>query len=220
MVLIDLTGKRFGRLAVLNRATNDHGRPARWNCLCDCGNKTTVVGTHLRRGESKSCGCLQKELVGIRARKHGLSHTTLYYVWQGMKRRCIDPNHKEFDSYGGRGISVCSEWADNYPAFHEWMMAHGYKRGLQIDRIDNNGNYCPGNCRIVTQHENALNRPMLTATINGITKTIPEWSAVTRIRKQTVYMRLHRGWPIELAVSTSLPKESPSFRVGRNWALP
>lgn len=169
---IDLTGQRFGRLVVLERAedhiTKSGKKVKRWNCLCDCGNKTIVRHGNLRNGKTTSCGCLHKEKVGAINRTHGLSakHGRLYPLWKSIKYRCYNKNSKSYKYYGGRGIKMCDEWLNNPKAFCDWAVANGYKEEktdkhiniLTIDRIDVNGDYCPENCRFVTNEVQARNK--------------------------------------------------------------
>lgn len=150
----DLTGRRFGRLTVIGRAGSDKQGQAMWLCRCDCGTEKVVRGANLRHGRTRSCGCLEQEnrVHGYMKRTHGMSKTRLYKVWRGMKARCYDKKHPYFKDYGGRGISVCSEWKDDVHSFAIWAKSNGYdenapKGECTLDRIDPNGNYCPENCR-------------------------------------------------------------------------
>lgn len=125
---------------------------------------------------------------------HGQRNTRLYRVWGGMKKRCCKPSHPFYANYGGRGITVCEEWRNSFEAFYDWAMSNGYSDDLTLDRIDNNGNYCPENCRFVTQTEQIRNRSISrTATINGMTKSLMEWASENGLEYQTVYRRFIRG---------------------------
>ena len=154
----NLIGKRFGRLTVIafDRIQN---HKAYWKCVCDCGLTVVAHGNNLRRGNTKSCGCLRRETAASRGRAnavHGESHahrTRLYTIWCGMKQRCENPNRLAYGLYGGKGVKVCEEWRD-YAAFKEWAEANGYADNLCIDRIDPKGDYEPTNCRWITASEN------------------------------------------------------------------
>ena len=155
--LINLTGKRFGRLLVIGKSESKNGM-ATWLCKCDCGNEKVVCGNELRKGKANSCGCLRKELAYKMLIQHGKANTRLYKVWKAMKARCNNPNNKRYSSYGGRGIKVCDEWQNSFQAFYDWAIANGYREGLSIDRVNNDGNYEPTNCRWATASEQQKNK--------------------------------------------------------------
>ena len=166
--LIDLTNRRYGRLEVVERDLAQ--KRAAWICHCDCGNITSVQSTHLRSGATKSCGCYQKERASEANTTHKETGTSLYSRWKSIIQRCTNPNNNRYPSYGGRGITVCTEWL-RFEAFFEWSHKNGFKKGcgneLQLDRIDNNKGYSPENCRWCSPIDNNQNR-RTTAKVDGM----------------------------------------------------
>lgn len=157
---LELAGQKFFRLTVVSIAPSRDG--ARWwNCEYECGASKDIRGADLRRGYVTSCGCWLREMPAAR-KTHGLSHTRLYRIWQGMRDRTGNPDASRYAYYGGRGIAVCSEWQD-FSTFSDWALSHGYAGNLSIDRIDNDGNYEPANCRWATQSQQVRNRRPRTA---------------------------------------------------------
>lgn len=153
MKKLDLKSKRFGRLTVLYEDSERKSQSrVRWVCECDCGKVKSILSTNLIGGNTQSCGCLKSEVF----RSHGLYHHPLYKIWSGMKGRCNNLNSTGYARYGGRGITVCDRWLDSFENFYE-DMKEGYSKELQIDRIDNDGNYEPSNCRWVTRSQNSIN---------------------------------------------------------------
>ena len=196
--LIDLTGQRFGRLVVIERADNSADGRARWLCRCDCGQSKTVLGEHLKKGRTKSCGCAKSESSSKRFKKHGGRNSKLYRIWSNMKDRCNNPDCKVYSDYGGRGIKVCKEWIDDFSAFQKWALANGYKEGLTIDRKDNDKGYSPDNCRWTDRKIQGNNkRNCRYITYKGQRKTVAEWSDITGIPHDTLLYRLNHGWETE-----------------------
>jgi hypothetical protein len=156
--MIDLTGKRFGRW-VVQRLASSPNPGAHWLCLCDCGTSRVVDGHGLRRGRSESCGCLFSYLKSFRMTRHGHTNndkqTTEYTIWRGMIRRCLDPNSTPYSWYGGRGITVCDRWK----IFDNFLADMGFRpNGKTLERVNNDGNYEPGNVVWATRKEQAQNR--------------------------------------------------------------
>ena len=159
----DLTGLRFGRLVVTSREGSSPDGCASWHCKCDCGRDCVVEGAKLRKGNTKSCGCLHSDMARSRRIKHGMSGTRLYKVWKSMLQRCLNPSNKNYSRYGGRGISVCSEWRSDFLSFYDWAIANGYDdtapfQECTIDRIDNDKGYSPDNCRWCDQKTQNKNK--------------------------------------------------------------
>lgn len=190
----DLSGKRYGKLLVISREESKN-KNTRWKCLCDCGKISIVAASQLKRGTTKSCGCLKFE---SRNSTHGLSKTRLHSIWSGMKERCYRKNSPAYKWYGERGITIYQEWLDDFMNFYNWAMDNGYEDGLSIDRINVNGNYEPSNCRWIPLEEQALNtRTTKFLTYKGETKTVSEWCEITGIKKTTMLNRIRLGFTPE-----------------------
>lgn len=183
--LIDLRGKRFGRLTVLNDKYIRKNNATYWKCQCDCGNQKLISSGNLMQGKTKSCGCLQHKDYEVDKR--------LVTIFKGMRQRCYYPKHKGYKRYGGRGIKICDEWLNDRTKFYRWSLENGYRNDLTIDRIDNNGNYEPTNCRWVSikeQENNRTNNHKIT--INGQMRTIAQWAEMYGITHQGFYDRCKR----------------------------
>lgn len=191
----DLTGKKFNMLTVIGIASM---KPVYWECKCDCGGFTKVRTSNLKRGMVKSCGCLSH----VGNPKHKLHGTHLYRIYYGIRRRCYNKHEEAYKNYGGRGIVMCDEWKNSVEKFYEWAIASGYKEGLSIDRIDNNGNYSPENCRWVDKKLQANNRRTnVVYSMNGKTMNLSQWCNEYNMKYFTVRARLNKGWTFEDAIS-------------------
>lgn len=186
--LIDLTGQRFGRLVVIKRARNGNTTGAKWECQCDCGKQTISDGYDLRQGKAISCGCSRGTLFPEPHFKHGCSNTKLYREWAGMKSRCYGKSSSSFKCHGGRGISVCEEWLSGFAPFKDWALKNGFCKDLTLDRINNDGNYEPSNCRWITNKEQSRNKQdTIFVLLNGV--RIPFVDAVEQLG-----LTYHKAW--------------------------
>lgn len=193
---MDLSNKRFGRqVAIKPCGVNKFGNVL-WECRCDCGNFHLVSQHDLVQGRSKSCGCLARDLHIKQLEKHGITtggKPRIFNIWSGMKSRCLKKNSIQYKDYGGRGITICKEWLE-FEAFHKWAMENGYTDKLSIDRIDNDGNYCPENCRFATVAEQARNkRNNHFLIVNGIKAVVVDWIKAIGCSKSTMYSWIRQG---------------------------
>ena len=212
---VDLTGQRFNHLTVIRTADDDmkhHGQ--KWICRCDCGNEVTIRMDGLQSGHVKSCGCINR-----RRTTHGQAKTKLFKVWTSMKQRCQNPNDTRYKDYGARGITVCSEWQEFEP-FYKWAFANGYEQNLTIDRVDNNGNYCPENCRWTTRKVQMSNRRnTVYLEYCGESKSISEWSSITGISRHVLDNRMRSGWTVE-RILTEQVKHTKQKEIGMRGETP
>lgn len=193
----NITGETFGRLTVIERRGSNKDWKPMWLCRCECGNEGVFQGKLLKNGTTKSCGCLREELRGSLNRTHGKSGTSEYNTWCRMVARCENKESSDFSDYGGRGIKVCLRWRNSFSSFIADM---GSKPSplFSIGRINNDGNYEPGNCRWETASQQASNRRssrMLEC--NGVSKTITQWSRETGISRRVISYRINKiGWSV------------------------
>lgn len=171
-----------------------------WKCTCDCGQETTVWQYHLRRGKQKSCGCMRLAMSGSAQFIHGWSHHRISSVWRAMINRCHNPKNRGFYLYGGRGVAVCQRWRESLIAFIEDMGLPPTDKHT-LDRIDNDGDYEPGNCRwatMATQNRNRRNNVMIT--YKGKTQCLTDWAHELGVSVDLIIARRRRGWSDERAL--------------------
>lgn len=206
----DIKGRKFNRwTAVKKVGVNKRGNSV-WECVCECGNVRNIERSSLITGNSKSCGCYQKELLRETKIKlnttHGKSRTKAHTIWKSMKGRCYNPNNKKYPIYGGRGIKVCAKWLNSFEAFFEDMGEP--PEDLTLDRIDVNGDYSPENCRWATLVEQANNRrDNVCYTYQGRTLTVAEWAREVGKAGSTIHSRLRRGWSFEKSITTPVRRQ-------------
>ncbi len=192
----DLTGQRFGRLTVIEFVPTDK-KSSYWKCKCDCGSLTTVRADALLESKTLSCGCIKKEQGRKNLTKHHShlqSGKRIYHEWQNIKARCLNTNNKSYYRYGGRGITICDEWKDDFQAFYDWAMSHGYKDDLTIDRIDNNKGYNPENCRWVDlMAQNRNRRSNVMVEYNGQKICLTDAAKLSGIAPKTALRRYKAG---------------------------
>lgn len=200
----DLTGWQFGRLAV-EEFFSRNNNITYWKCRCECGAAIVVRSGNLKQGKSKSCGCLRQEITSSRFTKHGYTvggKPAEYIAWKCMTQRCRDINNKSYHRYGGRGITVCDRWLNSFENFYADMGGRPTDKH-SIERIDNEKNYTPDNCKWATKKEQnrntATNRRL---TYRGEMLTVSEWTEKLGLGRGTICARIDRyGWPIEKALT-------------------
>jgi hypothetical protein len=199
---IDLTGEKYGRLTVIRRiSTTGYGQP-KWLCRCACGREAEVFGNALRAGRTHSCGCLQRET----ATSHGGTGTSEFNVWQMMWQRCTNAKQNSYPRYGGRGIRVCDRWL----SFDNFRSDMGPKPTPihKLERVNNDGDYEPANCRWATpleQGRNKANNRILE--YRGGRRTLMEWCRLLGLKKSTAINRLARGADVATALTPALPRK-------------
>lgn len=220
-----IEGQKFNRLTAIrfvgDKVCANGTIKHMWECECDCGNKIVTNSNALKTGNTKSCGCLKMERLLARNLKHGGDKAgiaeRLYWVWKGVRSRCLNPKNPSYAYYGGRGIALCKEWND-YAVFREWALTNGYNENARhgectLDRIDNNKGYSPSNCRwanMFTQANNTGKNRVIC--FKGESKTASEWARDIGISANSLYIRLKNGWSIEEALTT------PPLKCNRKYA--
>lgn len=203
MARIDLIGQKFGKLTVVKEIEpyrSPKGQVKRkFLCICDCGNTCSVVYSGLKSGRTKSCGCYNSEIARQVNTTHGKRKDPLYTEWYGIKGRCLNPNHSRYVDYGERGIKICDEWLNSFEKFYDYVsvLPNCRKKGYTLDRIDNDGNYEPGNVRwatVLTQNTNQ--RRTVRLTFDGQTHTLKEWAEITSIPIYKIKHRYYAGKPV------------------------
>lgn len=187
--------KKYNRLTVKSVNGEVKGKSSTWlNCQCECGSMKVVRFDYLVNGRTKSCGCYRKDNARKQSKKletHRLSNTRLYEIHRAMKRRCYDDRVKKYKNYGAKGIKVCDEWLNSLESFANWSYNNGYNDNLTIDRIDNNGNYEPNNCRWVNQYTQQNNRTNnIQVEYQGKIQNISQWSKELNISYSKLYNRV------------------------------
>ena len=202
---IDLTGQKFGRLTVIERAGNNKCRTDAWLCKCSCGEERVIDSRRLTSGNTKSCGCYKAEYIRVARQKHGKSRTKIYTKWKTMKDRCYNPKSNQYKNYGARGIITDTRWKDDFQVFYDDVskLPHFGEEGYSLNRIDNDGNYELSNIEWATnieQQNNKRNNHLIE--YNGKTQTLTQWAMKYGLNFWTLKERLKRGWSIEKALTT------------------
>ena len=200
-LFFDIRGRRFARWTVYGFAGQTKVGQCRWHCICECGTRKVVTGWLLIKGVSRSCGCLQREETSRRAHKHGMSGAPEHMAWKAIKQRCFNPNYQEWEYYGGRGITMAPEWIDDFPEFFSHV---GPRPGndFSLDRINNDGDYEPGNVRWAKRATQSRNRRnAVIVTLNRVRMHLTDAIKKAPITMQTYRRRLKLGWTRDEAIS-------------------
>lgn len=188
-------GKKYGKLTIIGSIKTEKYKHYKVKCKCECGNEKITTLASILNGYTQSCGC-------IKYTNNGVEHKCrerLYKIRQNMIQRCTNPKVPNYNNYGGRGIKVCKEWEEDYFVFRKWALENGYKENLTLDRIDNNGDYEPSNCRWATVKEQSNNtRRTVIITYNNETHNLSEWSEITGISKKNIYDRYKKGYVLDI----------------------
>jgi hypothetical protein len=191
----DILGERFDRLLVVEKIGLSNHKELMWKCICDCGKETVVNSYALRNGTTRSCGCLCFESRGNHLL---LNWKKIHYARTNMLTRCYNKNFSLYSRYGGRGITVCEEWRNNSLLFYNWSISNGFSKELTLDRINNDGNYEPSNCRWVNMQVQSNNRHTNRfLTRNGETHTMAEWSRILETPYQRIQTHIYSGKDFE-----------------------
>lgn len=202
----DLTKQTFNRWTIIEHAGKTKWGASLWLCRCSCGNKHIVNGANIVNGQSKSCGCLNIERSRNASCTHDKSRTPEYRIWANMIHRCINPNSQSFENYGKRGIEVCDTWINSFTNFIEDMGKRPSDK-YSIDRIDNNGNYSPDNCKWSTKKEQCNNRRNNNIiNLDDKKQTLAQWAVELNIHESTIRRRLRSGWPINKVLNQPVNK--------------
>lgn len=188
-------GRKFWKWEVISEPFSHRIGKKTYTCVvarCECGKERIQPAQILRKGQSKGCHSCSGALINL---IHGMSRHPLYRIFRQIRSRCYMPNNTSYHNYGGRGITICEEWLNDFNAFIKWAEDHGWRKGLDIDRRENDGPYSPDNCRIVPRKTNLRNtRRNRSITIDGVKRCLSEWCEIQSLNYQTVCGRLRRGW--------------------------
>jgi len=205
-----ILGKRFGRLVVVGPVIKNKWGNIYRLCRCDCGKEKMIYVNSLVSGHSKSCGCLRKEISRSKFTTHGKTDTRTYRIWCAMKTRTTNKNDPAYKNYGGRGIKLCPKWN----TFSNFLRDMGVcPAGKEIDRIDNDKGYSPGNCRWTTRKQNQNNkRSNRFLECRGKRQTLMQWANERKVNESLIRSRLNSGWSVEAAVFTSAEPNSKRIK--------